>query len=108
VLGAVLLGTEQPLRVARAGARRPGDRVHVRAAAFELHEGFGRGADEREVVELQQEEVRGGVDAAKRAVEVERGGGRSPLGPLREHDLERVAGADVLLRPPHARLVTAL
>src|SRR5919202_159236 len=82
VLGPVLLRAEEPLRVPGAGARRSGDRVHARAPAFELDEGLGRGADERELLELQEEEVRRGVDAAERAVEVERRGGRAPLGPL--------------------------
>src|SRR5919206_476325 len=96
---------KEPLCVAGAGARRPGDRVHARAAPLELDERLGRGADERELLELQQEEVGRGVDAAERAVEVERGSPGRPPGPLREHDLERVPGADVLLRAPHARLV---
>src|SRR5207253_2396778 len=97
VLGAVLLGGEQPLGVPRARVRRPGYRVEAGAAALELDERLGGRADEREAVELEQEEVRRRVDAAQRPVELEgRRGGRA-LGPLREHDLERLAAADLLL-----------
>ena len=53
---------------------------------------------ERELAELEQEEVRRRVDAAQRAVDVDRRGAGRPLGALREDDLERVALADVLLR----------
>ena len=91
VLGAVLLGGEQPLGVALAGRRRAGDRVQRRRAALALDERLGRGADEREPVELEQEEVRRRVDAPQRAVELERRRRRRPLGALREHDLEGVA-----------------
>ena len=58
VLGAVLLGREQPLGVARAGVRRAGDRVQAGALALELDERLRRGADEREPVQLEQEQVR--------------------------------------------------
>ena len=52
---------------------------------------------ERQVAELEQEEVGRGIDAPQRPVDRDgrrRGG---PLRPLREDDLEGVAGADVLL-----------
>src|SRR4029077_18174417 len=59
-------------------------------------------ADEREVVDLEQEEIRRGVDAAECAIELRRRGRRAPLGPLRDDDLEDVALADVLLRATDA------
>ena len=102
VLGAVLLGGEQPLGVAVAGRGRAGDRVQARARALELHVRLGRRADQREVAELEQEQVRRGVDPAQRPVDRERRGRRRPLRALREHDLERVAGPDVLLAAEHA------
>ena len=69
---------EQPLRVAaRRAAVEPGDRVHRRARALELHERLGRGADEREAVELEQEEVRRRVDPPQRPVDRERRGAAS-------------------------------
>src|SRR5207302_2753841 len=64
-----------------------------------------RGADECDAVELEQEEVRGRVDPAQRAIELERRRRRRALGALRENDLEGVAGPDVLLRPDDAPLV---
>ena len=70
VLGAVLLRGEQPLGVALARVRRAGDRVQARAPALDLDERLRRRADEREVVELEQEEVRRRVDAPQRAVEL--------------------------------------
>ena len=98
VLGAVLLRREQRLGVALARRDRAGDRVERGARAFALDHRLRRAADEREPVELQQEEIRRRVDAAERAVELERRRGGRPLGALRDHDLEDVALADVLLR----------
>ncbi len=64
----------------RAGARRrpapgsvePAIGLSRRARALELDERLGRRADERDPVELEQEEVRRRVDAAQRAVERDR------------------------------------
>ena len=67
------------------------------AAVLAGDEPLGRGADERDPVELEQEEVRRRVDAAERPVDVERRRRRRPLGPLRRDALEDVAGDDVLL-----------
>ena len=104
VLGAVLLGGEQALRVAGARRGRPGDRVEARAPSLDLDERLRRRADQGELAELEQEEVRRGVDAAEGAVELERARRGRPLRPLREDDLEGVARADVLLaRRPTAR-----
>ena len=47
------------------GRGRPGDRVQRWPAALDLDERLRRGADQREPVELEQEEVRRGVDAAQ-------------------------------------------
>ena len=93
VLGAVLLGGEQALGVAVAGlrsCRRSGSGSRGRPRS--LTSVSGEEPIERDAVELEQEEVRRRVDAPERAVELERRGGRRPLGALREHDLERVAG----------------
>ena len=87
------------------GSVVPAIGLRLACPALALDEGLGRAADEREPVELEQEEVGRGVDAPERAVEVERRGRRWPLRPLREDDLVRVAAADVLLHPPYARLV---
>ena len=105
VLGAVLLGREQPLDVVRPPADRAGDRVDARAAAVELDERLRRRSHERDVAEVEEEVVRGRVDPPQRPVDGDRTGRRRPLGALGEDDLERVAGADVLDRPAHALLV---
>ena len=108
MLGAVLLRGEQPLGVAVADPGRPGDRVQARARALELHVRLRRRSDHRVVAELEQEHVRGRVDPAQRAVDPERRSRRGPLRPLREHDLEGVPGADVLLAAENALLVRRL
>ena len=98
VLRAVLLRREQRRRVALAGRDRPGDRVQLGAAARALDDRLGRAAHEREVAELEEEEVRRRVDAAQRPVELDRRRRRRAGRALRDHDLEDVALADVLLR----------
>ena len=108
MLGAVLLRGEQPLGVPVADPGRPGDRVQARSRALELHVRLRRRSDHRVVAELEQEHVRGRVDPAQRAVDRERRSGRRPLRPLREHDLEGVPGADVLLAAENALLVRRL
>ena len=83
----------------RSASPSPGSVVpaigfRLAVAVLALDERLGRGADQGELAELEQEEVRRRVDAAQRAVELERGRGGRPLGALREDDLEGVAGAD--------------
>ena len=55
--------------------------------------------------ELEQEQVRRRIDAPQRPVDLERRRRRRPHRPLRGHDLERIAGADVLHRDAHHLLV---
>ena len=62
-----------------------------------LHHQLRRGADERELAEVEVEHVRRGVEHAQRAVQRERVGVERRLEAQREHRLEDVAGADVLL-----------
>src|SRR3954447_15898678 len=101
VLCTVLLGIEQPLGVARASLRRARDRVEAGVTPLALDERLRRRADQRDAVELEQEEVRRRVDSPERAVELDRARRRRALGPLRYDDLERVSLADVLLRRAH-------
>ena len=98
VLGPVLLRREQRRRVALAGRDRPRDRVELGAASGALDDRLGRAADERDVPELQEEEIRRRVDATQRAVELDGGRRRGARRALCDHDLEDVALADVLLR----------
>ena len=67
VLGAILLGGEERLRVAVARRDRAGDRVDGGARALALDDRLRRAADERDVAELEQEEIRRGVDAPRSA-----------------------------------------
>ena len=57
---------------------------------------------------FEQEEIRRRVHAAERAVELERGRRRRPLGALREDELEHLAGDDLLLRAADELLVALL
>ena len=97
MLGAVLLRREERLRVALAGRDRPRDGVDRCTAALALDDRLGRAADEREVSELEQEEIWRGVDAPERPVELERRRRGWALCALGDHDLEDVPLADVLL-----------
>ena len=97
VLGAVLLGREQSLDVALGRLGRAGDGAEARVAVLARDEPLGRGADERDPVELEQEQIGRRVHAPQRAVDVERRGRGRPLRALRGHALEDVAGDDVLL-----------
>ena len=106
MLGAILLRGEQRLRVAFARARScPAIGLTAARRALALDDRLRRAADEREVAELEEEEIRRRVDAPERPVELERRSRRRPLGALRDHDLEDVALADVLLRPLDAAQV---
>src|SRR3990172_11492943 len=97
MLRAVLLRGEQALRRAWTRVRGARNRVQARASPLGLDKRLRRRPDEREVAELEQEEIRRGVHAAERPVKVERGRAGRPLCALRDDDLERVAGDDVLL-----------
>ena len=55
VLGLVLLGAEELVLVSRRG--RAGDRIDGRAPVLDLDQRLGRGTDQRQPVELEQEEV---------------------------------------------------
>ena len=90
-----------PLDVSFGRLGRPCDRAEAGAPVLARDEPLGRRADERDPVQLEQEQVRRRVDAAQGAVDVERRGGRGPLRSLRRHGLEDVSGDDVLLDGPH-------
>ena len=111
VLGALLrigeqLGLER-LVLVRGGAARPraGDRAHGDRAAAHLHQDLRARAGDGELAEVEEVEVRGGVDPAQRAVERERRQLERRLEALRQHHLEDVAGGDVFLGGLHHALV---
>ena len=105
VLRPVLLRPHKTLHVPETGTGSAGDRVEGGATALCLDQRLRRGADERDAVELEQEQVGRRVDAPERPVERERGCRGRSLGALREHDLKSVAGADMLLHPHDGALV---
>ena len=78
---------------------RAGDRPDGHLAVAHAHQDLRARADEREVAEVEMEQERRRVEAAQRAVERERRQRERRREALRQHDLEDVAGADVLLRP---------
>ena len=93
------LGQRLVLGVGRRRAARAGDRADGHLAVAHAHEDLGARADEREVAEIEVEEERRGIGAAQRAIERERRQRERRREALRQHDLEDVAGGDVLLRP---------
>ena len=103
VLGDLLrVGEQRSLELAilhllRAARRRPGDRPDRHLAVLDPRHHLGRRADQRLLAELQVEHVRRWVDRAERAIDVEGRGPERRLEALREHDLDDVAGSDVLL-----------
>jgi hypothetical protein len=77
VLGEFLLVGEQfaasALVLLVGAAARPGagDGPHRDGAVLDAHQHFGRGADERDAVQLEEEQVRRRIERAQRAVEIE-------------------------------------
>ena len=110
VLGALLLVGEQLLgdplvvRERRAARARAGDRPRRDVAARDRQHRLGRGARDLEVQEVQEVHVRARVDDAQPAVDRERVDVEVGRPALRRHDLERVAGVDVLDDPRDVRL----
>ena len=81
-----------------AAAARPGDRPDDHATVEHLHHRLGRRADERHLGVAHEVHVRRRVHLAQHAVHVERVERALEVEALREHDLEDVAGEDVLAR----------
>ena len=110
VLGALLLVGEQVcgdrlVLVGVAAARaRAGDRPRRGAPAGHGDERLGRGADDLEVLEVEEVHVGRRVDRAQPAVDRERVDVDLGGPALRGDDLERVAGVDVLDDPRDHRL----
>ena len=87
-----LLGHAQVLLGARRARPRAGDRPHLDACRpVTFTQRLGRGARDREVVELEEVHVGRRVHDAQAAVERERLDRAGPAPALRRHDLEDVA-----------------
>ena len=109
VLGALLgmldqLGGEPAVVLVGAAALAgAGDRPGDHRAVDELDHRLGRRPDDGDLRAAHEVHVRARVDLAQDAVDVERVGVEIEVEALGEHDLEDVAGDDVLLgghRPP--------
>ena len=105
VLRTVLFGGEEPLDVSLGRLGGACDRAEARAPVLAGDEPLGRGPDERQAVELQQEQVRRRVHPAEGAVDLERRRRGRTLGPLGRDALEHIARDDVALDLPHHLLV---
>ena len=107
VLGALLRVGQQVLlqlplflRVAAPGPGA-GDGPKLDVLAGEADEDLRGGADDLEVVQLQEEHVGRRVGEPQGAVDLERLDLRARLQPLGQHHLDDVAGGDVLLALAH-------
>ena len=98
---AVLLGC-------RPAAPRAGDGPGDDRPVAQPDHGLGRGPDHGHLGEAEEVEVRARVDQAQHPVDVEGVGAEvAEVEALGQHDLEDVAGDDVLLGRPHRVLVAA-
>ena len=103
------LGGQAPVvLVGLAPLAGPGDRPRDHLAVEQLHHRLGRRADDRELGVAQEVHVRARVDLAQHPVDVERIGVELEVVALGEHDLEDVAGEDVLLGHLDRLLVQAV
>ena len=86
-----------------SGAARPRalDRARLDQAVRNAQEALRRGAGEDEVAQVEVAGERSGVALAQPAIQLQRRDRRGMQQPLREVDLEAVAGVDVLDRAPH-------
>ena len=104
VLGALLRvlgelgGHAAVVGIGAAATAGPGDRPADDPAVEQLDHRLGRRADERRLRVTHEVHVGRRVDLAQHAVHVERVDRIGEIEPLREHDLEDVAGEDVLAR----------
>ena len=80
-----------------AAPRRAGNRADGDVAVAHAHQNFRARADQRKAAEIEMEQERRRVQPPQRAVERERRQRERRGEALRQHDLEDVAGLDVLL-----------
>src|SRR5712691_10843667 len=81
----------------RASTPRSGEGPRLDSPALDLHQLLGRGTDHVPVAaEREEEHVRRRVDRPQAPVNVERARGEELAEALRNDDLKRIAGEDVL------------
>ena len=97
----------QRLVLVRRGAARarPGDRADRHLVAGDLDQDFRARTRDREGAEIEEVQIRRGVGPSQRAIERKRRQRERRLETLRQNDLERVAGGDVVLGLEDHRLV---
>ena len=78
--------------LARAGDRPDGDDIVAKP-----HQDFRARSDNSKIVEIEEKQEGRGVQTAQAAIEIDRGKMERDRKPLREHDLEDIAGADMAL-----------
>src|SRR5205085_8460338 len=104
MLGALLRISEQTLLVLLvfvrgfAARHRAGDRAYRDGAVAHAHQNFRARSRDREAAEIEKEQEGRRIDSAKRPVERKRRERERRLEPLRQYDLEDIAGRDVFLR----------
>ena len=114
VLGALLRvlgqlgGHPAVVLVGLAALAGAGDRARDHGAVEQLHHRLRRRPDDRQLGVAQEVHVRARVDLAQHPVDVERVGVELEVVALGEHDLEDVAGDDVLLGDLDGALVHAV
>ena len=93
------LGAERGVLFGRLAApARAGDRADDDLAVAHAHQDFRAGDDDLEAAEIEEAEIGRGIDAPERAIERKRRQIEAAGEALRQHDLERVARDDVVLR----------
>src|SRR3984957_41150 len=78
---------------------RAGDWADGALAVAHAHQDLGTRADDLEAAEVEKAEIRGRIDPPQRSIERERRKVEAAREALRQHDLEGVAGGDIVLRP---------
>ena len=101
-IGEQFLLQSRVLRAVLAARPRAGDRPHLRVAVRQLHQRFGRRADDHAVAEIAIEHVRRRIQQAQCAIGFERLQLAFAGEAHRQHQLVDVACGDVLLRAMNA------
>ncbi len=97
-IGEQLRGELGVLGRGRAAPARAGERADGDFAVAQAHQHFRARSHHREAAVIEEEQEGRGVEAPERAIEREGRQAERHAQPHRRHDLEDLAGADVLLR----------
>ena len=92
----------------RTPRTRPGNRAHGDQIIFNPHQHFRRAAHHVEVAKVEEVHIRRRVEAAQRAIQIDRRGLEIDGHPLRRHHLHAIARENVILDGIDGFLVVAL